>query len=175
MRLERREALILGAVGLAAAAAGVLIGPIALESRSGASELLAAKFVDLRGRPRSLADWKGRLVLINFWATWCPPCREEIPLLMAARDQFASNGVEIVGIGVDSVDNITKFAKAHPFNYPILITGRDPIELMHALGNGSGALPYTVLLDRKGAIAYRKLGAFRGQELTGLLRGALGS
>ncbi|MCD6042798.1 MAG: thioredoxin, partial [Burkholderiales bacterium] len=84
MTLRRRELLVLGGTGLAAAAAGALVGVLTLQSRSGAAELLAARFEDLEGRGRRLIDWRGRALLCNFWATWCAPCREEVPLLIAA-------------------------------------------------------------------------------------------
>src|SRR5262245_2343842 len=104
MALGRRDALILGAVGVAAAAAGAVGGVLALQARSGAAQLLAARFPDLSGKPRRLLDWQGQVILCNFWATWCTPCREEIPLLVEARRQRAKDGLEIVGIGIDRAD-----------------------------------------------------------------------
>jgi hypothetical protein len=85
MRLARRELLILGAAGVTAAAAGALVGALALQSRSGAATLLAQTFLDTAGKPRRLQEWQGRVIVCNFWATWCAPCREEIPLLKAAQ------------------------------------------------------------------------------------------
>lgn len=165
MALPRREALILGGVGLAAAAAGALMGVLALQSRSGAADLLAARFHDLAGRPRRLLEWQGRVLLCNFWATWCAPCREEIPLLVAAKQQHATARFEIVGIGVDSVPKIREFAATYKINYPVLVGNATAIELMRGLGNRGGGLPYTVILDRSGALVLRHLGALTQQDL----------
>lgn len=87
MAINRRDALLLGAAGTAAALAGAVAGALVLQSRSGATELLAASFPDVNGRVRRLLDWRGTVLLCNFWATWCAPCREEVPMLVAARQQ----------------------------------------------------------------------------------------
>lgn len=173
MALPRREALILGGVGLAAAAAGALMGVLALQSRSGAADLLAARFHDLAGRPRRLLEWQGRVLLCNFWATWCAPCREEIPLLVAAKQKHDASSFEIVGIGVDSVDKIREFAVTYKINYPVLVGNAAAIELMRGLGNRGGGLPYTVVLDRSGALIQRHLGALTQRDLQRVLAGLL--
>jgi len=171
MALRRRELLVLGGTGLAAAVAGALMGVLALQSRSGAAELLAARFEDLEGRGRRLIDWQGRALLCNFWATWCAPCREEVPLLIAAKQQQPANGTEIVGIGLDSADKIREFAANFKINYPVLVADATAINLLRQLGNSAGALPFTVLLDRNGALAYRHLGILSRQDLDRLLTG----
>src|SRR5260370_5672435 len=106
----RREALILGVTGLGALVAGSVVGALALQSGSGAADLLAASFLDLTGRPRPIREWQGRGLLCNFWATWCEPCREEVPLLSAAPQQYAARGLPIVGIGIRSADKIPEFS-----------------------------------------------------------------
>src|SRR5438046_3271061 len=97
MPLARREALILGAIGAGAAVAGGLLGALVLQAQSGAADLLAAPFRDLSGARRTLREWRGRVLLCNFWATWCAPCREEIPMLVAVRGGFGAQGAETVG------------------------------------------------------------------------------
>lgn len=174
MAKRRRDALILAGVGVAAAAAGALSGVVVLQSRSGAAELLAAGFRDLEGRPRRLLEWQGRALLCNFWATWCAPCREEIPLLVAAKQQLALHGTEIIGIGIDHVDKIREFASIFKINYPLLVADATALGVLRMLGNASGGLPYTVALDRSGAIAGRKLGAFTDAELRQVLASLLG-
>jgi peroxiredoxin len=161
----RREALILAGIGIAAGAGGALVGALALQSGSGAAELLTARFSDLEGRPRRLRDWQGRALLCNFWATWCAPCREEVPLLVAAKQQAAASDVEIVGIGIDSADKIREFAATHRINYPLLLADATALALLRTLGNRSGGLPYTVGLDRNGALVVRHLGALKEPEL----------
>src|SRR5205823_11309743 len=102
MPLARREALILGAIGAGAAIAGGLLGALVLQAQSGAADLLAAPFRDLSGARRTLREWRGRGLLCNFWATWCAPCRGEVPMLVAVRGGFAAEGAGIFGIGLDS-------------------------------------------------------------------------
>lgn len=165
MALDRRELLILGSVGLAAATAGVLVGPMLVQSQSGAAELLAASFPDLEGRPRKLLEWRGQVLVCNFWATWCAPCREEIPILNSAYNRFAAKGVEIVGIGIDNVAKMREFSKELGIGYPILVAGAEALNLMRNLGNTSGGLPFTVFLDRQGRLVHRKLGAIKASEL----------
>ena len=165
MNPGRRDALILGAVALAAAGAGGVVGALILQAKSGAAELLASQFTDLAGMPRRLVDWQGQAMLCNFWATWCAPCREEMPLLDAAHRRYGPKGLQIVGIAIDSVDNVRKFASLVPVGYPLLIGGAGTIDLMRALGNGGGGLPFTVLLDRHGRLVERKLGALSAPDL----------
>jgi len=173
MALARREALILGAIGAGAAVAGALLGALALQAQSGAADLLAAPFRDLSGARRTLREWRGRVVLCNFWATWCAPCREEIPMLVAVREVFAAKGAEIVGIGIDQAAKVEEFARTYGVTYPMLIAEADAIELMRRLGNALGGLPYTVVVDRVGAVAHRRLGALTRAEVEGVLEGLL--
>jgi thiol-disulfide isomerase/thioredoxin len=149
--------------------AGAFLGPIILQSGSGAPELLSTVFPDLHGQPRKLADWKGTIAVCNFWATWCAPCREEIPLLVRWHDRNRHHGAEVVGIGIDKRANIAEFSSTYKISYPLLIADVRVLEVMRALGNTAGALPYTVVLDRAGALAYRKLGTVTVQELDGIL------
>ena len=162
--------LISGLVAGAALAAGALVGPAVLRRGDSAAESLAStRFVDLQGKPRSLSEWRGKLVVANFWATWCAPCLEEIPLLMAARRQRAGKGIEIVGIAIDQEVKVGQFAAKMQIDYPILIAGPDGLDLIRALGNRSGGLPFTVFLDPAGRIAQNKLGVLRQPELDAIL------
>ena len=169
----RRELLILGGAGLAAAVAGFLAGPALLTLGGGAGEegeaLRAASFADLEGRPRRLAEWNGKVLVCNFWATWCAPCREEIPLLMAARQKYGPSGVEFVGIAVDNALKVREFAASFRISYPVLLAEAEGLDLMRRIGNTSGGLPYTVIADRQGSLVHRKLGALKQTELEGYL------
>jgi thiol-disulfide isomerase/thioredoxin len=179
MNPGRRETLILVAAGLAAAAAGFLAGPLLLQPkpRGGVGEgtgsadlaLASASLIDLAGQSRRLSDWQGRVLVCNFWATWCAPCREEIPLLMAARQKYGPKGVEIVGIAIDNAVKVREFSSTFNISYPILLAEAGGLDLMRQLGNAAGGLPYTVLADRQGKLVHRKLGAFRGADLDSIL------
>jgi thiol-disulfide isomerase/thioredoxin len=175
----RRETLILGAAGLAAAAAGFLLGPLILRSAGSgetgegtAAETLAlgsAVLPDLAGQSRKLSEWRGRILVCNFWATWCAPCREEIPMLMAARAKYAASGVEIVGIAVDNAANVGQFSSSLKISYPVLLAEASGLDLMRRLGNSTGGLPYTVVADRQGGVIRRKLGAMKQEDLEAIL------
>jgi len=162
----RREALILGAAGIAAAAAGFLAGPLLLGDRGRGDDVLrSATLVDLVGKPRPVTEWEGQVVVWNFWATWCAPCREEIPLLIATREKYKALGVEIVGIAIDNAAKVREFSSSFAISYPVLLAGSDGLEIMRKLGNHSGGLPYTVVVDRNGKVVHRKLGALKQGDL----------
>ena len=171
MTPRRRDIVVSVAVAAAALAAG-LGAPKLLElTRGPGSPLRAARFVDLGGRARHLSEWTGKLLVVNFWATWCAPCLEEIPLLMAARKSHARIGVEIVGIAIDMVSKVREFAAKLSIDYTVLLAGADGLELMRSLGNRSGGLPFTVFLDRSGTPVRTKLGVLRQTELDTILSG----
>lgn len=167
----RREALILGGAGLAAAAIGYLAGPTLLRLAGGGDSgpLASASFPDLDGKPRRLAEWHGKILVCNFWATWCEPCREEIPLLIAARQKYGPSGVEIVGIAIDNAAKVRQFSSSFNISYPVLLAEADGLDLMRQLGNKSGGLPYTVIASRDGTPLQTKLGALKQADLDEIL------
>ena len=169
----RRDALILAAVALGAAAIGGVVGALGLQSRSGAADLLASTFPDVAGRAQRLVQWQGKALLCNFWATWCAPCREEMPMLDAAAHQYRTIGLQVVGIAIDHAANVNQFLEKTPVGYPVLIADAGGVDLMRRLGNSAGGLPFTVLLDRRGRLAGRKLGAYAATELDGAIAGLL--
>lgn len=174
MAIRRRDALLLGTAGIAAAAAGAVAGALALQARSGAADLLAARYPDLEGRVHRLLDWRGKVLLCNFWATWCAPCREEVPILVSAKAQWAPSGFEVVGIGIDSADKMREFSRTYRINYPVLVADATALQLLRKLGNRGGGLPYTVILDGTGALVRRHLGAFTASDLRRLLESLFG-
>ena len=165
----RRDALILGAVAAGAALVGAVSGALILQSRNGTVELLSASFADQRGKSRRLVEWRGKALVVNFWASWCTPCREEIPLLNAAQQQHESRGLQVVGIAIDNAANVGEFTRKIPISYPVLIADASGIDLMRELGNRAGGLPFNVLLDRQGRLVARKLGAYSAPELQAAL------
>jgi thiol-disulfide isomerase/thioredoxin len=174
MRADRRKALVYAVVAAAAAGAGALLGPLYLQKRSGAAELLSTVFPDLNGEARRIHDWRGKVVVVNFWATWCEPCREEIPLLIAISEKYGGKGVEVVGIGIDTLAKISEFASKYSIRYPLLVGDARALDILRGLGNTAGGLPYSVVLDRNGTVSSRKLGAYKAGELDRELAGILG-
>ena len=107
---------------------------------------------------------------MNFWATWCAPCREEMPEFVKAQNAWGPKGLQFVGIAVDQADKVRQFAKELALNYPSLIGGFGAMELSRTLGNSMMALPFTVIIDRKGAIAHTQLGMLKPDKLEAIVR-----
>lgn len=119
---------------------------------------------DASGKLRNVSEWEGKVLVINFWATWCPPCLEEIPHFIELQDKYASQGLQFLGIALENVDTVVDFAKQHGMNYPLLVGERDVIALAGKFGNRVGGLPYTVVLDRNGQINFIKQGPLSSAE-----------
>jgi len=115
-------------------------------------------FPNAQNEPQALSQWRGKILVLNFWASWCAPCREEIPDFVALRTQYQPKGVEFVGLAIDNRANVAQFLQRQPVNYPILIGEGAASNLARQLGNPSGALPYTIVLDRDGNIVLKHLG-----------------
>jgi thiol-disulfide isomerase/thioredoxin len=107
---------------------------------------------DVRGKAVSVARWDGRVIMLNFWATWCGPCRKEIPLLNSLQKSYAKRGVQIIGVAVDNAAAVKQFIRSVPIDYPVLIGDQEAIEVIEAYGDKTGALPYTVFINRAGII-----------------------
>ena len=131
--------------------------------------LLAATLPDIRGELQPLAQWKGKVLVINFWASWCPPCREEMPALSRLQIKHAANGIQIIGIALDNAANVVQYAKKHPTSYPLLVGDSTTTELNRAMGNSQMALPYTVVYDAAGTARMTRLGLFSEDELDSVL------
>ena len=170
MTPQRRNVVVAGLVAATALGAGVLLAPMILkrsDPKDGA--LASARFADLQGKTRALSEWQGKVVLVNFWATWCAPCLEEIPLLMSVRRAQASRGIEIVGIAIDQAAKVREFAAKLKIDYPILVADTGGLDLIRDLGNKSAGLPFTVFLDRTDSVARTKLGILKQPELDSVL------
>jgi len=135
--------------------------------------VLEASFADLNGSPRPLSEWRGKLVVLNFWATWCPPCLKEMPAFVRLQQRYGERGVQFVGIALDTRDEVAKFVQAHGIDFPILAGEEDVAVYMQRLGNTIGALPYTVVVDRDGAIRHTHQGEWSEAEAEKVLRGLL--
>ncbi len=153
-----RRALLVAAVGSLAVAAGIgahlwRIGSIGAKPADDAARaILESRLTTLDGLTRTLDGFRGQILIINYWATWCAPCREEIPMFVRLQRELAANGVQFLGIAVDQADKVVDFSREFAVNYPLFIGGIDAVELSRKAGNRAGVLPYTLVLDRSGAI-----------------------
>lgn len=113
---------------------------------------------DLKGQPQSLGQWRGKVLIVNYWATWCHPCREEMPGFSRLQDKYRDKGVQFVGISIDTAVKILEFQEKTPVVYPLLIGDMDVMESSAKLGNTQQALPFTAVFDRQGRLFSTKLG-----------------
>ncbi|HVC37609.1 MAG TPA: TlpA disulfide reductase family protein [Gammaproteobacteria bacterium] len=155
-------------------AAGVTPAPDAISAMS-AEQAMSLALDDLNGTQHALADWHGKVLLVNFWATWCPPCRQEIPLLVKLQAKYAAQGLQIVGIATDEQNeqDVRTFMRQMVVNYPILMGNNQVSQIITALGGNFIGLPYSVLLDRSGRVFKIHSGELEPAEAEGLVRTAL--
>jgi thiol-disulfide isomerase/thioredoxin len=168
--------LVLAAIAAAAAGYGVHKGiQNAGQNNGGASDSPAALpkdmvLQDLEGQRHHFSDWHGKLLLVNFWASWCAPCIDEIPELIKDQQRYGGSGLQIVGAAVDDADSARKIQHKMGMNYPVLIgTPEQLLGLMNQLGNQAGGLPFSVLVDAKGQVVARELGQYAPDELAALI------
>lgn len=113
----------------------------------------ASTLPDASNMPQAFEQWRGKIVVVNFWATWCPPCREEMPELSQLHTQYRDQNVVVLGIASETVAQIEDFARTTPVSYPLLAGDMQAMDLSASLGNDKSVLPYTVILDSNGNIA----------------------
>ena len=162
--------LTLGGVALLAAAAGYRLGALGkiaetVTMTAPALPIPELVLADLKGQPQSLGQWRGKLLVVNYWATWCHPCRQEMPGFSRLQDKYRDKGVQFVGISIDNADKISEFQKTTPVSYPLLIGDINVMENSARLGNTRQALPFTVVFDRRGELFLTKLGRFTETDL----------
>lgn len=163
----KRRTIALAGAGLAAAAAGA--GWRWWSATGGASEpppaFWSLRFERPEGGELALAGFRGRPLLLNFWATWCAPCIKEMPDLDRFGQTYGAQGWQVVGLAIDGPTPVREFLKKLPVRFPIGLAGLEGTDLARDLGNAQGGLPFTVVFDRQGRIAARKLGQTRWNEL----------
>jgi thiol-disulfide isomerase/thioredoxin len=164
-----RNGLILGAAAVVALAAGVAWWAIQDRSPTQAEALFALSLPDTSGTRQSLDQWRGKVLVVNFWATWCEPCREEMPEFVRAQQELGPRGLQFVGIAVDQADKVGRFAQELHLNYPALIGGYEAMEVSQTLGNRLAALPFTIVVDRQGRVAETHLGPLKPKQLRAII------
>lgn len=129
------------------------------------AQLYGQSLNDLAGKPQSLAQWKGKPLLVNFWASWCAPCVSEMPELSALAAKDGGKHVNVIGIGIDSPTNLVDFTRKVKISYPLYVGGMGGTDLSRALGNVNGGLPYTVLIGADGQVVKTYLGRLKFEQL----------
>ena len=171
-----------GLIGVAAFSAGLLMRPEKrlsqppaqdFVSKQALSALFDVEFNDYRGKPHPFSQWKGKILVVNFWATWCAPCREEMPYFSRISEKYAEKGVQFVGISADAPDTVRRFAQQLDVSYPLLFGGPQTVDLSIDLGNRQSGLPYTVILGRNREPLLTRTGRLPEAELESLLKGAI--
>lgn len=176
--MKKAHALaVFAAVAIAAAAGGAAYhlwsgssgADQTRDSKAAVERIYAARLPDLKGGAQPLAQWRGQVLVVNFWATWCAPCREEIPGFVRLQKRYGARGLTFVGIAIDQPDKVAGFAREFQINYPLLVGGMETLELLREVGNRAGVLPYTLVIDRRGNLVSREPGGLKEAKLEGLL------
>ena len=168
-----KRAYLIIVVALLALGAGLFAGwraraPASLspaQANSAVEMLFVSTLPDLKGDKQPFAQWRGKVLIVNFWATWCPPCREEIPQFIKVQEKYRSRGLVFVGVAVDKKDEVRAYADEIGINYPVLLGDLEAMDLSRKAGNSAGALPFTLIIDRTGKIIATKFGGLTQEKL----------
>ena len=177
-----QQVLLYTGVAILAVAAGYLLRGqlMSSDAQSGATDaavasrgaeaIFAASLPDLQDKNQAISQWRGQVMVVNFWASWCEPCRNEIPEFIELQEKFRANGLVFIGIAVDQQERTAAFSKEIGINYPVLVGDMRALDLAGAAGNRQGALPFTVVIDRGGNIIGTKLGRLSRSKLESMIK-----
>lgn len=161
---------ILAGLALLAAVAGYRLGVLEKGAEKAAlpiptRSIYELVLTDLKGQPQRIDQWRGKILVINYWATWCHPCREEMPGFSRLQDKYRDKSVQFAGISIDDAFKIAEFQKETPVNYPLLIGDMAIMKSSSELGNTRQALPFTAVFNPQGELAMTKLGRLAEADL----------
>ena len=165
--------LVAGLALLTGVIASIVVNTTLDKDDAVAVSLEQIELPDLNGKKQSFKQWQGKVLLVNFWATWCPPCIEEIPIFLELRKQYSSAGFEVVGIAIDDAEKARTFGESMQIDYPLIFGQSEGMTVMANLGNRIGGLPYSVLFDRSGNVVNTKSGPYSKAELAELIKNNL--
>ena len=160
--------LVLTGAGIGAAALGASFAWRRLNPPAAspvAQAFWARRFAGLDGAELDVARWRGQPLLVNFWATWCPPCVKELPEINQFYKEAKGKGWNVLGLAVDQAEPVNAFLKKAPLDFPVALAGPQGLGLVRELGNPAGGLPFSVVFDETGEISWRRLGVSRLEDL----------
>ncbi len=161
-----KQGSIIAVVAVIALISGILVkSALFVGTNDEPMDLPVFTLNDLSGKPHSIEEWRGKIRIINFWGTWCPPCRKEIPEFIALQQEYAAKGVVVIGIAIDDDQAVADYGAEAKINYPLLMAADEGIALSHQLGNNVDAVPFTVIVDQQGKIIHRHPGAFSKEQV----------
>ena len=181
--MKKNNVILIAAVAVAFGVIGAVVGinkkpatatapvtALAMPNPGGAPHdavgaLYAQSMNDAAGAPQALSQWKGKAMVVNFWAPWCAPCVQEMPELAALASELAGKNIGVIGIGIDSPTNIAQFAEKFKITYPLYVAGMRGTDLSRQFGNTAGGLPYTVLIGADGQVRKTYLGRIKFDQL----------
>lgn len=164
--MNRRIALLAGAAAAATAAGvGMSLWRAGTNSNKPTVDIWPMRFDKPGGGELTFAGLRGRPLVLNFWATWCPPCVSELPLLDRFHAEQQARGWQVIGLAVDQRAPVLEFLAKQPVSFAVGLAGLEGVELSRGLGNSAGALPFTVVFNRSGDVSARKLGIIQAQDL----------
>ena len=137
------------------------------DAQAAADAVMRLTLPDLAGRQQAMAQWQGKVLVVNFWASWCAPCVEEMPAFARLQDEYAGHGVQFVGIGIDEVENMQSFVRTRPVTYPLLAATP---AISETPGLRIKGLPFTLVIARDGQLAMSRLGRLDEAKLEPILR-----
>jgi thiol-disulfide isomerase/thioredoxin len=169
------QGLLAGVVAVAFAAAGALLyqwraSEAPPDAAAAGRMLMAARLMGVDDTLQPFEQWRGKVLVVNFWATWCAPCREEIPGFIKAQEHFRTQGVQFVGVAIDQKERVAPYAREMGINYPLLVGGLETMEFARQLGNRRSVLPFTLIIDRAGAVSAAEIGMLRPDKLAAMLK-----
>lgn len=167
--MNKRFTLSAILIGLVFAVLGATVGAKKFEpahaSDSATQQLFGLTLNDANAKPQAMKQWQGKFLVVNFWATWCKPCVEEMPELVQLQKDLAANNVQLLGLGIDTPSNIADFAKKYQISYPVFAAGMDGTSISQAMGNKTGGLPFTALISTEGKVVKAYSGRLKMPEL----------
>ncbi len=168
-----KNKLLILSIGILALIAGIGFRTLyAIEPKIDSAQTFLDSTIlqDLHNKPQALKQWQGKILIVNFWATWCPPCLKEIPAFIKLQTQYQPQNLQFVGIAIENLNSVKKFALTKQINYPMLIADKTGMTLSKSLGNLAGVVPFSVVISPTGEIIHRQQGEFTEEKIREIIQ-----